>query len=209
MSDPVFMARYGYQPEQVHTVFPYDPDECDAKIRAGDKGALRSMALGRGWLQETNSGEFKSWEDLKLLKDNWDGPLILKGIQSVLVRMASCVVSTDFSFNKSPGCREGHRHGCRRDYRLQPWYVCLPTCYIRDTTHNYLSLGGRQLDGALPSIYALEQICKSPKIRDAQASNKLTVLFDSGIRTGSDIIKAMALGAQGILRASFRPCLHS
>ena len=62
-------------------------------------------------------------------------------------------------------------------------------------------LGGRQVDGALPAIYALEQICKSPKIKEAQAANKLTVLFDSGIRTGSDIIKAMALGAQGILRA--------
>ncbi|KAG9310526.1 hypothetical protein JVU11DRAFT_9069 [Chiua virens] len=30
-------------------------------------------------------------------------------------------------------------------------------------------------------------------------SGKLTVLFDSGIRTGSDIIKALAMGAQGVL----------
>jgi lactate 2-monooxygenase len=36
-------------------------------------------------------------------------------------------------------------------------------------------------------------------VRKAQEANKLTVLFDSGIRTGSDIIKAMALGAQGVL----------
>lgn len=41
---------------------------------------------------------------------------------------------------------------------------------------------------------------KSSKIRDAQKSGKFTVLFDSGIRTGSDIIKAIALGAQAILR---------
>ncbi len=40
----------------------------------------------------------------------------------------------------------------------------------------------------------------SDKIKQAQKVGKLTVLFDSGIRTGSDIIKAMALGAQGVLR---------
>lgn len=64
---------------------------------------------------------------------------------------------------------------------------------------DYLT-GGRQVDGAIPSLYALETIMKSPKVREAQESGKLTVLFDSGIRTGSDIIKAMALGAQGVLR---------
>jgi lactate 2-monooxygenase len=61
--------------------------------------------------------------------------------------------------------------------------------------------GGRQLEGSVPAIWALEQICAAPKIKEAQQSGKLTVLFDSGIRTGSDIIKAMALGAQAILRA--------
>jgi isopentenyl diphosphate isomerase/L-lactate dehydrogenase-like FMN-dependent dehydrogenase len=41
---------------------------------------------------------------------------------------------------------------------------------------------------------------KSAKIKEAQQSGKLTILFDSGIRTGSDIIKALALGAQAVLR---------
>jgi lactate 2-monooxygenase len=41
---------------------------------------------------------------------------------------------------------------------------------------------------------------KSPKVRESQKSGKLTILFDSGIRTGSDVIKAMALGAQAVLR---------
>ena len=40
---------------------------------------------------------------------------------------------------------------------------------------------------------------RSPIIKAAQSSGKLTILFDSGIRTGSDIIKAMALGAQAVL----------
>lgn len=61
-------------------------------------------------------------------------------------------------------------------------------------------LGGRQVDGAIPSLYALENIMKSAKIKEAQQSGKITILFDSGVRTGSDIIKALALGAQAILR---------
>jgi lactate 2-monooxygenase len=37
-----------------------------------------------------------------------------------------------------------------------------------------------------------------PEIVDA-VGDKLTVLFDSGIRTGADIIKALCLGAKGVL----------
>lgn len=59
--------------------------------------------------------------------------------------------------------------------------------------------GGRQLDGAIGSLDALDKIMRSLKVRAAQESGELTVLFDSGIRTGSDIIKALAMGAQGVL----------
>ena len=52
--------------------------------------------------------------------------------------------------------------------------------------------GGRQLDGALSSIRAL------PEIMDA-VGDKIEVHLDSGIRTGQDILKALALGAQGVL----------
>lgn len=55
-------------------------------------------------------------------------------------------------------------------------------------------------------------IMRSQKVLDAQKSGKLTVLFDSGIRTGSDIIKALAIGAQGVLSVSsivlFVPILY-
>ncbi len=51
--------------------------------------------------------------------------------------------------------------------------------------------GGRQLDGAGSTIEAL------PAFRDA-AHDDLTVLVDSGFRTGSDIAKALALGAHGV-----------
>ena len=52
--------------------------------------------------------------------------------------------------------------------------------------------GGRQVDG---SVGALEML---PEVVDAAAGH-LSVLFDSGIRTGSDIIKAVALGADAVL----------
>ena len=55
------------------------------------------------------------------------------------------------------------------------------------------------MDGAIPTLLALEMIMKSSIIKAAQSSGKLTILLDSGIRTGSDIIKALALGAQAVL----------
>ncbi|HAY49494.1 MAG TPA: L-lactate dehydrogenase, partial [Thalassospira sp.] len=50
--------------------------------------------------------------------------------------------------------------------------------------------GGRQLDGALSSIRAL------PQIMDA-VGDKIEVHLDSGIRSGQDVLKALALGAKG------------
>ena len=50
--------------------------------------------------------------------------------------------------------------------------------------------GGRQLDGAQSSIEAL------PAIVDA-VGNKIEVHMDGGIRSGQDVLKARALGAQG------------
>lgn len=82
-----------------------------------------------------------------------------------------------------------------------------PMCSRPDVTIIYY-LGGRQIDGAIPSLYALDKIMQSPVILEAQKSGKLTVLFDSGIRTGSDIIKALALGAQGVLRTYFCVVFH-
>jgi L-lactate dehydrogenase (cytochrome) len=50
--------------------------------------------------------------------------------------------------------------------------------------------GGRQLDGALSSIRMLEQIVDA-------VGDRVEVHFDSGIRSGQDVLKALALGAKG------------
>jgi isopentenyl diphosphate isomerase/L-lactate dehydrogenase-like FMN-dependent dehydrogenase len=52
--------------------------------------------------------------------------------------------------------------------------------------------GGRQVNGAIGAADAL------PPIVDA-VGDRLTVLFDSGIRTGDDVFKAVALGAKAVL----------
>ena len=52
--------------------------------------------------------------------------------------------------------------------------------------------GGRQLDGAIAALDAL------PPIVDA-VGDRTTVLFDSGIRRGADVVKALALGARCVL----------
>ncbi|PCH39047.1 oxidoreductase [Wolfiporia cocos MD-104 SS10] len=67
--------------------------------------------------------------------------------------------------------------------------------------------GGRQVDGEISSLKALHRIMQSPKVRAAQASGKFTVILDSGIRTGSDILKAIALGAQAVMYG--RPIMYA
>lgn len=69
----------------------------------------------------------------------------------------------------------------------------------------FILKGGRQVDGAIPSFLALEEITADKDVRDAQESGRFTVLFDSGIRTGSDVLKAIAMGAQGVLCTVFFP----
>ncbi|MEU7583195.1 alpha-hydroxy acid oxidase [Streptomyces sp. NPDC041068] len=52
--------------------------------------------------------------------------------------------------------------------------------------------GGRQLDGAVPSVDAL------PAVVSALAG-RCEVLLDSGIRSGTDVLRALALGVSGVL----------
>lgn len=168
LSDPVFMARYNREPIHERPPFPYDTAAMDKAYLAGDEKVKEQVYFGQEWLKECNSGLYRDWEDLKFLRENWEGPLVLKGIQSVLDAEKAIDAGVDG---------------------------------IVVSNH-----GGRQVDGAIPSLYALENIMKSVKVKEAQKSGKFTVLFDSGIRTGSDIIKAIALGAQAVILG--RPWLY-
>jgi len=102
-----------------------------------------------------------SWEQLPWLRERWDGPIVLKGVQ--------------------------HVDDARRavDAGVQGVVV---------SNH-----GGRQVDGAVASLDVL------PGIAEA-VGEQLTVLFDSGVRSGPDVLKALALGADAVLLG--RPYLY-
>ena len=95
-----------------------------------------------------------SWEDVKEIRKQWDGKVIIKGILDAEDARNAVNVGADA---------------------------------IVVSNH-----GGRQLDGALSAIKAL------PAIVDA-VGNKAEVWMDSGIRSGQDVLRAIALGAQGTL----------
>lgn len=115
----------------------------------------------REWVGDVFSGAAHTWDQIKLLKDNWDGPIVLKGIQHPDDALEAVNAGVDG---------------------------------IIVSNH-----GGRQLDGAVGSLEML------PEIVDA-VGDKLTVLFDSGIRTGVDVIKALSLGAKAVLVG--RPAIY-
>lgn len=94
------------------------------------------------------------WDDLKFLQKHWDGPIVLKGIQTV----------ADAKKSVNAGVQG-----------------------IVVSNH-----GGRQQDGGAASLAML------PKIYEA-VKGKLEIIFDSGVRSGSDIAKALALGANLVL----------
>jgi L-lactate dehydrogenase (cytochrome) len=94
-----------------------------------------------------------SWEDVKWIRRQWDGKLIIKGIMDVEDARLAAASGADA---------------------------------LIVSNH-----GGRQLDGAPSSIDAL------PDIVDA-VGHLIEVHMDSGIRTGQDILRALALGAKGV-----------
>jgi isopentenyl diphosphate isomerase/L-lactate dehydrogenase-like FMN-dependent dehydrogenase len=115
-------------------------------------GADPDAAILR-WVQIFGDSSL-TWDDLPFLRAHWDGPIVLKGIQSADDARRAVDAGTDG---------------------------------IIVSNH-----GGRQVDGAVGALDPLPAIA-------AAVGSQLTVLFDSGIRGGADMVKALALGARAVL----------
>lgn len=88
LTDPAFMSKIGMEPWAFdrHVEFPYIPADLERKLEEGGEEAeeiRKRKVVGACWLGEVNSGKYRTWEDLKELRELWDGPIVIKGIQSV------------------------------------------------------------------------------------------------------------------------------
>ncbi|WP_413293941.1 alpha-hydroxy acid oxidase [Prochlorococcus sp. MIT 0603] len=95
-----------------------------------------------------------TWEDLKWIKEAWQGKIVVKGVhigddakKAIDLGVDAVVVSNH---------------------------------------------GARQLDSVAPTIRVLPEFVKA-------VNGKIDVLLDGGIRRGSDVVKALCLGANGVL----------
>jgi L-lactate dehydrogenase (cytochrome) len=102
-----------------------------------------------------------TWDDLVHLRDEWRGPLLVKGMLSAsdVVRAADVGVDAVVLSNH----------------------------------------GGRQLDRSATPVHALEEL------RDA-VGDRVELMVDSGIRRGTDVATALAVGASAVLLG--RPVLY-
>ncbi|MCW2543315.1 MAG: putative FMN-dependent alpha-hydroxyacid dehydrogenase [Frankiales bacterium] len=118
-------------------------------IHPGDPAPTFFGAYGE-WMQTTPP----SWADLAWLREQWDGPLMLKGV----MRVDDARKAVDAGFS----CISVSNHG------------------------------GNNLDGTPAPIRAL------PAIVEAVGS-QVEVVLDGGVRRGSDVVKAVALGARAVM----------
>lgn len=91
-----------------------------------------------------------SWRDIEWFRDRWDGPIVLKGIQSVDDARTASEVGVDA---------------------------------VALSNH-----GGRQLEGAPAPIELVAPVADA-------VGDRMEIICDGGVRRGSDIVKAVALGA--------------
>jgi L-lactate dehydrogenase (cytochrome) len=105
------------------------------------------------WMQK-NFDPSVSWQDLEFVRDNWDGPIIIKGI-----------LDPDDAREAAAAEVDG----------------------VIVSNH-----GGRQLDGVVSSAAAL------PGIKDA-VGDRLLIFADGGVYSGLDVVRMLALGANGVL----------
>lgn len=101
-----------------------------------------------------NLGGTLDWDYLKAVRDEWDGPVLVKGVLDQAEAQQVAAIGLDG---------------------------------VVVSNH-----GGRQCDGVPAALAVL------PGIKQA-VGDELTVVFDSGVRTGLDIMRALALGADFVM----------
>jgi L-lactate dehydrogenase (cytochrome) len=95
-----------------------------------------------------------TWEDLKWIREAWNGPIVIKGIHT------------------GDDARRAVDAGAEA---------------LVVSNH-----GGRQLDSVAPTLRVLPEVV-------ASVGDRIEVLLDGGIRRGSDILKALCLGARAVM----------
>jgi isopentenyl diphosphate isomerase/L-lactate dehydrogenase-like FMN-dependent dehydrogenase len=95
-----------------------------------------------------------TWEDLRWIRDAWNGPIVIKGIHTGDDTQRAVDAGADA---------------------------------LVISNH-----GGRQLDGVAPTLQILPEVV-------ASVGDRIEVLLDGGIRRGSDIVKALCLGARAVM----------
>jgi isopentenyl diphosphate isomerase/L-lactate dehydrogenase-like FMN-dependent dehydrogenase len=118
-------------------------------VKLADGSAMPYADVGR-MLEQS----MVSWQDLRWIRDAWNGPIVIKGVHT------------------GEDARRSADEGADA---------------IVVSNH-----GGRQLDGVSATLRALPEVL-------AAVDGRIEVLMDSGIRRGSDITKALAIGARAVL----------
>jgi pre-mycofactocin synthase len=126
------------------------PDLTVPNLTAPGEPALTFFGAYGEWMQTPPA----TWEDLRWLRSQWDGPFMLKGI----TRVDDARRAVDAGFTA-----------------------------ISVSNH-----GGNNLDTTPASIRALPAVAQA-------VGDQLEVLLDGGIRRGSDVVKALALGARAVM----------
>ncbi len=146
---PEVLRRPRWFLNYARTGSPPDLTVPNMTARPGEPAPTFFGAYGE-WMQTGSP----TWDDVKWLREQWDGPFMLKGVMRVddAERAVGAGVTA-----------------------------------ISVSNH-----GGNNLDGTPASIRAL------PAIAEA-VGDQVEIIFDGGIRRGSDVVKAIALGARAVM----------
>jgi len=126
------------------------PDLTVPNLTAGGEPAPTFFGAYGQWMQTPPP----TWDDVRWLREQWDGPFMLKGV----TRMDDARRAVDAGVTA-----------------------------ISVSNH-----GGNNLDGTPASIRAL------PAVTEA-VGDDIEIVLDGGVRRGSDVVKAVALGARAVM----------